>query len=70
MSFNGCFTLYLAKTDQHTHRQREHPHSDKVKASAVDSPKQVPQFCMTAKQDAKMIVHLENGICRKPMPYH
>ena len=42
----------------------------KSKASATDLYKQVHPLCITAKQRAKIIVHLENGTCRKLMPYH
>ena len=65
MSFNGFFTLYLTmtpKTDTLT--------LNKPKASAADLSKQVHPLRITAKQRGKIIVHLENGTCRKLMPYH
>ena len=65
MSFNGFFTLYLTilqKTDTFT--------LNKPKASAADLPKQVRPFQITVKQRAKIIVHLENGTCRKLMSFH
>ena len=49
---------------------KKRTHSNNPKGSAADSPKQVHPFRITAKQGAKIIVHLENGTCRKLMPYH
>ena len=43
---------------------------NKLKASAANLSKQVHLLCITAKQRAKIIVHLENGTCRKLTPYH
>ena len=43
---------------------------NKSKASATNLYKQVHPLCITAKQRAKIIVHLENGTCRKLIPYH
>ena len=65
MSFNGFFTLYLPmtqKTDTLT--------LNKPKASTADLSMEVHPPCIIAKQRAKIIVHLENGTCRKLMPYH
>ena len=43
---------------------------NKPKTSAANLSKQVCPFRITAIQRAKIIVHLENGTCRKFMPYH
>ena len=43
---------------------------DVYKDIAKDPPKQVCPFLITAKQRPKIIFHLENGTCRKLMPYH
>ena len=65
MSFNCFFTFYLAMT-----QKTETLTLNKPNASAADLFKQVHPLCITAKQRAKIIVHLENGTCRKLMPYH
>ena len=67
MSFNGFFTLYLTKTEK---KKKKWTHSNKPKASAANWLKQVHPFHITVKQRVKIIVHLENGTCRKLMPYH
>ena len=43
---------------------------NKLKASATNLSKQVHPLCITAKQRAKITVHLENETCRMLMPYH
>ena len=65
MSFNGFLTLYLAMTQKIDTLTLTKP-----KTSAADLSKQVHPLCITAEQRAKIIVHLENGTCRKLMPYH
>ena len=65
MSFSGLCTLYLAMT-----QKRDTLTLKKSKASPSYLSKQVRPLCITTKQRAKIIVHSENGTCRKLMPYH
>ena len=65
MNFNGFFALYLSMTQKTGTLTLNN-----LKASAVDLSKKMLPLCITAKQRAKIIVHLESGAFRKLMPCH